>query len=69
MIIPHDWLPFLYPLAALGMLMSVLLDLRVSVVVTIAFALIVLLSDPKQCGACCLSCFGQSARGRDTGPR
>jgi putative nucleotidyltransferase with HDIG domain len=37
MIIPHDWLPFLYPLAALGMLIAVLIDLRTSIVITIAF--------------------------------
>ncbi len=37
MVIPHDWLPFLYPMAALGMLLAVLLDIRVSIVITIAF--------------------------------
>ncbi len=41
MIIPNDWLPYLYPLAALSMLVTVLVDLRVSVILTIAFALIV----------------------------
>ncbi|MEZ4556819.1 MAG: hypothetical protein R2854_10295 [Caldilineaceae bacterium] len=41
MIIPHDWLPFLYPLAALSMLIAVLIDLRVGMVLTIAFMFIV----------------------------
>lgn len=40
MLVPHDWLPYLYPLAALGMLAAVLLDLRVAVVVILAFGLI-----------------------------
>lgn len=40
MIAPHDWLPYLYPLAALGMLVAVLLDLRVAVVAVVGFALI-----------------------------
>jgi membrane-associated HD superfamily phosphohydrolase len=40
MIVPHDWLPYLYPLAALGMLVAVLLDLRVAVLVILAFGLI-----------------------------
>jgi len=39
MIVPHDWLPYLYPLAALGMLMAVMIDLRVAVVMVIGFAL------------------------------
>ncbi|CAN5413621.1 HDIG domain-containing protein [soil metagenome] len=41
MIVANDWLPYLYPLAALGMLITVLVDLRVTFVWTIAFALIV----------------------------
>jgi putative nucleotidyltransferase with HDIG domain len=41
MVVPHDWLPYLFPMAALAMLLAVLLDLRVSVVVTIAFTLAV----------------------------
>ena len=41
MIVPNDWLPYLYPLAALSMLVTVLVDLRVSVILTIAFALII----------------------------
>ncbi len=40
MLVPHDWLPYLFPLAALGMLVAVLIDLRVSVVIIMAFALI-----------------------------
>lgn len=41
MIIPHDWLPYLYPLAAMSMLVAVLIDLRVSLVMTIGAALLV----------------------------
>ncbi len=41
MIIPHDWIPYLYPLAAMSMLITVLIDLRVAVVMTITFALTV----------------------------
>lgn len=41
LIIPHDWLPYLYPLAALGMLITVLIDLRVAIVLTIGFTLII----------------------------
>ncbi len=41
MIVPHDWVPYLYPLAALSMLVACLIDLRVSVMLTLAFALIV----------------------------
>lgn len=41
LIIPHDWLPFLYPLAALGMLITALVDLRVAIIFTIGFSLIV----------------------------
>lgn len=39
MLVPHDWLPYLYPLAALGMLAAVLLDLRVAVVLSLFFGL------------------------------
>jgi putative nucleotidyltransferase with HDIG domain len=39
MIVPDDWLPYLYPLAALGMLATVLVDLRVAMVLTIALSL------------------------------
>ncbi|MEZ4676055.1 MAG: HDIG domain-containing protein [Caldilineaceae bacterium] len=41
MIIPHDWVPYLYPLAAMSMLITVLIDLRVAVVLVIALALTV----------------------------
>lgn len=41
MVIPHDWVPYLYPLAAMSMLITVLIDLRVSVVLVIAFSLTV----------------------------
>lgn len=41
MVIPHDWLPYLYPLAAMSMLIAVLIDLRISVIVTISAALLV----------------------------
>ncbi|MEX1019054.1 MAG: HDIG domain-containing metalloprotein [Litorilinea sp.] len=41
MLIPHDWLPYLYPLAALSMLLAVLIDLRVSVVLTLTLLLVV----------------------------
>lgn len=39
MIIPHEWVPYLYPLAAMSMLLTVLIDLRVSIVLIIAFSL------------------------------
>jgi putative nucleotidyltransferase with HDIG domain len=41
LIIPHDWLPYLYPLAALAMLITVLVDLNVAIIFTIGFALII----------------------------
>ncbi len=41
MIVPHDWVPYLYPLAALSMLVTCLIDLRVAVMLTLAFALVV----------------------------
>jgi hypothetical protein len=40
MLAPHDWLPYLYPLAALGMLVAVLIDLRTAVVVIMLFAVV-----------------------------
>ena len=40
MIAPHDWLPYLYPLAAFSMLVAVMIDLRVAVVTVIAFSLV-----------------------------
>ncbi len=46
MIVPHDWLPFLFPLAALSMLIACLVDVRTAVILTMGFALTVLyLSD------------------------
>ncbi|MBX3013470.1 MAG: HDIG domain-containing protein [Caldilineaceae bacterium] len=41
MVVPHDWLPYLYPLAAMSMLIAVLIDLRVAMVVTMIAALLV----------------------------
>jgi len=41
MIIPHDWVPYLYPLAAMSMLITVLIDLRIAVILVIAFSLTV----------------------------
>ncbi len=41
MILPHNWLPYLYPLAALSMLMAVLIDIRVAIVLTIAFLFVI----------------------------
>jgi len=40
MLIPHDWLPYLFPLAALAMLLAVLLDFNTGLVVTVAMALV-----------------------------
>lgn len=40
-IINHEWLPYLYPLAAFSMLITVLLDLRVGAVVTLVMMLFV----------------------------
>lgn len=46
MIVPHNWLPYLYPLAALSMLVACLVDVRAAVLLSVAFALTVLkLSD------------------------
>lgn len=42
MIIPQPWLPFLYPLATLGMLIAVLIDLRVALILTLAFTVVVM---------------------------
>ena len=41
MIIPHNWIPYLFPLAALGMLAALLLDMQVAVVIVLAFTLLV----------------------------
>lgn len=40
MLVPHDWLPYLYPLAALAMLIAVLLDFNTGVVLTISMVLV-----------------------------
>ena len=40
MVVNHPWLPYFYPLAALGILVAVLSDLRVAIIFVIAFALI-----------------------------
>ncbi len=46
MVVPHDWLPYLYPLAALSMLVACLVDVRTAVLMTVGFALVMLyLSD------------------------
>ena len=42
MLIPHDWLPYLYPMATLAMLLTVLVDLRVGLIVLGAFTFVVL---------------------------
>ena len=42
MIVPDEWLPYLYPLATLGMLITVLVNMRVAVIFTIAFTFVVL---------------------------
>jgi len=39
MIVPHDWLPLLYPLAALSMLIACLIHVRLAMVVTVGMAL------------------------------
>ncbi len=40
MMVPHDWLPYLFPLAALAMLLSVLLDFNTGAILTVAVALV-----------------------------
>jgi putative nucleotidyltransferase with HDIG domain len=42
MIVNHPWLPYLFPLAALAILVSVLTDQRVALVLTLAFGLVLL---------------------------
>jgi putative nucleotidyltransferase with HDIG domain len=42
MVVNHPWLPYLFPLAALSILLAVLCDQRVAFVVTVAFALVIL---------------------------
>lgn len=41
MIIPHPWMPFLFPLAALGMLVALLLDTQLATIVVLAFTLLI----------------------------
>ncbi len=41
LIIPHEWLPLLYPFAALGMVITALIHVRVAIIFTIGFALII----------------------------
>jgi putative nucleotidyltransferase with HDIG domain len=41
MIVPHDWFPLIYPLAALTMLIACLINVRVAVIVSLAMALVV----------------------------
>ncbi len=41
MIAPHNWLPYLFPLAAFAMLVVLLLDLKVGMVVLLAFSLLI----------------------------
>jgi len=41
MIVNHPWLPYLYPLAAVAMIVAVLCDLRSAIVVVIALTLVV----------------------------
>jgi putative nucleotidyltransferase with HDIG domain len=41
MIVPHDWLPYLFPLAALAMLAALLLDVQAAVALVLSFALFV----------------------------
>lgn len=41
MIIPHDWMPYLFPLAALGMLTALLLDTQVAMIVVLSFTLLI----------------------------
>jgi putative nucleotidyltransferase with HDIG domain len=41
MIVPHDWLPYLFPLAALSMLAALLLNIQTAVAMVLSFALFV----------------------------
>jgi cyclic-di-AMP phosphodiesterase PgpH len=41
MVVPHDWLPYLFPLAALCMLAVLLLDIQVAVALVLPFALFI----------------------------
>jgi putative nucleotidyltransferase with HDIG domain len=61
MIVPHDWLPYLYPLAALGMLVAVMIDLRVAVVTIIGFSLLVHYLAPNNIMLVVYLCLGSLA--------
>ena len=41
MIIPHNWIPYLFPLAALGMLTALLVDTQVAMIVVFSFTLFI----------------------------
>ncbi|MBX3052270.1 MAG: HDIG domain-containing protein [Caldilineaceae bacterium] len=41
MIIPHNWLPYLFPLAALGMLAALMVDTQVAMIVVLSFTLFI----------------------------
>ncbi|MBW7883145.1 MAG: HDIG domain-containing protein [Caldilineaceae bacterium] len=47
MMVNHPWLPYFYPLAAFGILISVLCDLRVAVVFIVALTIILLYMLPE----------------------
>lgn len=61
MIVPHDWLPYLYPLAALGMLVAVMIDLRVAVVTVVGFALLAHFLAPNNTMLVIYLCLGSLA--------
>lgn len=42
MVVNHPWLPYVFPMAAMAMLVAVLVDQRVAFVMVVAFALVVL---------------------------
>ncbi len=61
MIVPHDWLPYLYPLAALGMLISVLINLRVAVITILCFSLVAHFLAPNNTMLMAYLCLGSLA--------
>ncbi|MCC6455289.1 MAG: HDIG domain-containing protein [Caldilineaceae bacterium] len=61
MVVPHDWLPYLYPLAALGMLVAVMIDLRVAVITVIGFSLIAHFLAPNNTMLVVYLCLGSLA--------
>ena len=61
MIAPHDWLPYLYPLAALGMLVAVMIDLRVAVVTVMGFSLVAHFLAPNNTLLVVYLCLGSLA--------